>query len=69
LGCKARGARLRRALNAVYDWCRSQRHQPLAVQHAALVSRLQGHFNYFGVNGNLRCLNDLLYHAKRAWYK
>jgi len=69
LGCKTRGARLRRALNAVYDWCRSQRHQPLAVQHAALVSRLQGHFNYFGVNGNLRCSKDLLYHAKRAWYK
>src|SRR5262249_44204554 len=69
LGCQTRGPRLSRALNAVYDWCRSQRHQPLAVQHAALVSRLQGHFNYFGVNGNLRCLKDLLYHAKRAWYK
>jgi RNA-directed DNA polymerase len=69
LGCKTRCARLRRAINAVYDLCRNQRHQPLAVQHAALVSRLQGHFNYFGVNGNLRCLKDLLYHAKRAWYK
>jgi len=69
LGCKTRCARLRRAINAVYDWCRHQRHQPLAVQHAALVSRLQGHFNYFGVNGNLQCLKDLLYHTKRAWYK
>jgi len=69
LGCKTRCARHRRALKAVYDWCRGQRHQPLAVQHAALVSRLQGHFNYFGVNGNLRCLKALLYHAKRAWYK
>jgi hypothetical protein len=69
LGCKTRSARLRRAINAVYDWCRTQRHQPLAVQHAALVSRLRDHFQYFGVNGNLRCLGDLLYHAKRAWYK
>jgi RNA-directed DNA polymerase len=69
LGCKTRSARLRRAINAVYDWCRCQRHQPLVVQHAALVSRLQGHFNYFGVNGNLRCLKVLLYRAKRAWYK
>jgi hypothetical protein len=41
----------------------------LAVQHAALASRLRGHFNYFGVNGNLRSLKDLLYQAKRAWYK
>jgi hypothetical protein len=69
LGCKTRSARLRRAINAVADWCRRQRHQPLAVQHAALVSRLQGHFNYFGVNGNLRCLEALLFQAKRAWYK
>ena len=61
--------RLRRAISAVCDWCRRQRHQPLAVQHAALVRRLQGHFNYFGVNGNLRSLKVLLYHAKRAWYK
>jgi RNA-directed DNA polymerase len=69
LGCKTRSARLRRAINAVSDWCRCQRHQPLAVQHAALASRLRGHFNYFGVNGNLRSLKDLLYQAKRAWYK
>jgi len=69
LGCKTRSARLRRAINAVSDWCRRQRHQPLAVQHAALASRLQGHFNYFGVNGNLRSLKDLLYQAKRAWYR
>jgi group II intron reverse transcriptase/maturase len=69
LGCKTRGVRLRRAINAVSEWCRCQRHQPLAVQHAALASRLQGHFNYFGVNGNLRSLKDLLYQAKRAWYK
>lgn len=69
LGCKTRNARLRRAISAVYDWCRHQRHQSLAEQHAALVRRLQGHFNYFGVNGNLRCMKVLLYHAKRAWYK
>jgi len=69
LGCKTRSARLRRAIDAVSDWCRCQRHQPLAVQYAALASRLQGHFNYFGVNGNLGCLKELLYHAKRVWYK
>ena len=41
----------------------------VTITHAALVSRLQGHFNYFGVNGNLRCLKVLLYQSKRAWYK
>jgi hypothetical protein len=69
LACKTRRARLGRAIRAAYDWCRSHRHRPLAEQHAALVSRLQGHFNYFGVNGNIQSLKDLLYHAKRAWFK
>ena len=30
---------------------------------------MQGHDNYFGVNGNLRSLACLRYHARRAWYK
>jgi group II intron reverse transcriptase/maturase len=69
MACKTRRARLGRAIQAVYAWCRSQRHQVVIVQHAGLRSRLQGHFNYFGVNGNLGSLARLLYHARRAWHK
>ena len=39
------------------------------MQHAGLRRRLQGHFNYFGVNGNLKSLARLSYHAPRAWHK
>ena len=69
MACKTRRARLRRAIQAVYTWCRRQRHQEVVVQHAGLRRRLQGHFHYFGVNGNLRSLTCLLYHARRAWHK
>ncbi len=69
MACKTRRARLGRAIQAVYAWCRRHRHEEVAAQHAGLRSRLQGHFNYFGVNGNLRCLARLLWHAQRAWYK
>jgi group II intron reverse transcriptase/maturase len=69
MACKTRRARLGRAIQAVYAWCRSHRHEDVAVQHAGLRSRLQGHFNYFGVNGNLGSLACLLYHATRAWHK
>jgi group II intron reverse transcriptase/maturase len=68
LGCKTRRARQGRAISAVYDWCRSHRHRPVAEQHAALRRRIQGHFNYFGVNGNLGQLKRLAYHARRAWF-
>jgi group II intron reverse transcriptase/maturase len=66
---KTRTARLRRAITAVADWCRSHRHQSVKEQHAALTRRLQGHFNYFGVNGNLRSLQLLVYEVGRAWRK
>jgi group II intron reverse transcriptase/maturase len=69
VACKTRCARLRRAIQAVYAWCRSQRHQDVPTQHSGLRRRLQGHFNYFGVNGNLKSLTRLLYQATRAWHK
>ena len=69
MGCKTRRASLRRAKQAIYDWCRRHRHQPVEAQHAALGRRLRGHFNYFGVNGNFQSLLRLVGATKRAWYK
>jgi RNA-directed DNA polymerase len=69
MGCKTRRASLRRAKQAIYDWCRRQRQQPVEAQHAALSRRLRGHFNYFGVSGNFGSLQRLVEATKRAWYK
>jgi RNA-directed DNA polymerase len=68
-GFKTRTARLRRAITAVADWCRSHRHQSVKEQHAALTRRIEGHFNYFGVNGNLRSLKVLRRQVERVWRK
>jgi RNA-directed DNA polymerase len=68
-GFKTRRARLRRAITAVADWCRRHRHRPVKEQHAALKRRLTGHYNYFGVNGNLRSLSRLAWAAGAAWWK
>lgn len=67
--CKTRSARLRRAIQAVAEYCRGHRHDPVKEQHAALTRRLRGHFNYFGVNGNLRSLRVLLSVTQRIWCK
>jgi hypothetical protein len=69
LGMKTRKARLRKAVTAIGEFCRRHRHDPLKEQHVALTRRLNGHFNYFGVNGNLRALSVLLCYTGRAWYK
>ena len=67
--CKTRHARLRRAVQNVAEWCRRHRHLPVKAQHAALTTRIRGHFNYFGVSGNFRSLLMLVEEAKRAWFK
>jgi hypothetical protein len=68
-GCKTRRASLRRAKQAVYDWGRRQRHQPVAAQHAALWRRLRGPGKYGGVSGNVPSLRRLVEATKRAWYQ
>ena len=67
--CKTRRVSLRRAIQSVTKWCRTYRHLPVKVQHAALTRRLRGHFNYFGVSGNFRSLLLLVEATRRAWYK
>jgi group II intron reverse transcriptase/maturase len=69
LAMKTRTGRLQKAIRAIYEVCRDQRHDSVADQHLSLTRRLAGHFNYFGVNGNLRCLEALVYHTERAWFK
>jgi RNA-directed DNA polymerase len=64
---RTRGARLRRAIKAVFEWCRRHRHDSIGEQHLALKRKLIGHDNYFGVNGNARALHLLRFHASRAW--
>jgi group II intron reverse transcriptase/maturase len=67
--CRTRRARIRRAVKAAIDWCRRHRHWSVADQHAALTRRLRGHYNYFGVNGNMQCLQMLLGPIERGWRK
>lgn len=66
---RTRGARLRRAIKAVFEWCRRHRHDPIGEQHQALSRKLRGHYGYFGVDGNLEALNDLRFWTHRAWKK
>lgn len=66
---RTRSVRLRRAVNAAVEWCRSHRHDPMKEQHAALTRTLNGHYNYFGVNGNVNALVRLHFAVERAWRK
>jgi len=66
---RTRGARLRRAIKAATEWCRCHRHDSVRAQHQSLTRKLVGHYNYFGVNGNIGALQRLQYAVTCAWRK
>lgn len=69
VGCRTRSARVQRAITAASDWCRRHRHLSVHAQCTMLERKLVGHYNYFGVNGNLRSLRLVLLGVTRAWQK
>ena len=61
--------RFARALKAVSDWCRQNRHQPVAEQCEGLGRKLRGHYQYFGITGNSDALSSFHYRVQRVWRK
>ena len=61
--------RYARALAAVRDWCRKNRHRPIREQHAQLATKMRGHYAYYGVTGNVRRLSWYFHQVRRIWRK
>lgn len=66
---KTAQSRFTRALRKVTEWCRRNRHLPIATQHLALSAKVRGHYAYFGITGNARALSRFLYAVQRGWRK
>jgi group II intron reverse transcriptase/maturase len=63
-------SRFTRTLHRLSEWCRTNRHRPVAEQWERLGRKLVGHFNYFGVTGNrgrLMAVRHELYGIWRNW--
>ena len=61
--------RLRRSLRATNQWLGRNRHLPIPDQHRALWRKLRGHYAYYGITGNARCLQDFQQQVARLWKK
>jgi group II intron reverse transcriptase/maturase len=61
--------RLTRTIRRISEWCRRHRHEKISDQHAMLSSKLQGHYQYYGITGNYRALRSLHCAATRVWKK
>ena len=62
-------SRFARAVAAVNDWCRENRHRSVRDQHRHLSSVMRGHFAYYGVGGNGRRLRWFANQVVRVWRK
>ena len=61
--------RYARALVAVADWCRTNRHMSIRDQHAHLIVKMRGHYAYYGISGNIRRLRWYATAVARIWKK
>jgi RNA-directed DNA polymerase len=61
--------RFARALAAVKDWCRNNRHRKMKEQHDHLSLMMRGHYAYYGISGNGRRISWFAYQVARTWRK
>jgi len=62
-------SRYARAVKAVWEWCKRNRHRPLAEQHRRLSRAMRGHYAYYGITGNTRRLRWYAHRVQRTWYR
>jgi len=61
--------RFSRAMVAVKQWCRRNRHRPLREQCRMLSQKLRGHYGYYGIPGNSTALGRFRFEVVRIWRK
>jgi RNA-directed DNA polymerase len=59
--------RLRRGLQAVAEWCREHRHNPVDEQQKTLNAKLRGHYQYYGRPTNFHSIRQFYRQVRRIW--
>jgi RNA-directed DNA polymerase len=59
--------RQRRSIKALWKWCKENRHLSLKEQYHKLCQKLSGHYQYYGIRGNYRQLEEVYQQTIRAW--
>jgi RNA-directed DNA polymerase len=59
--------RVRRTIQALWQWCCSNRHLKVREQYRALCQKRRGHYQYYGIRGNYRLRQEVFQQAERAW--
>lgn len=60
-------SRLTGSLKRARSWCREHRHRHVAWQQRQLTRKLEGHYAYYGILGNMRSLDAFHRQVTRIW--
>ena len=66
---KTANNRFTRAIKRIKDWCRKNRHLPVADQWEKLTDKLRGHYGYYGITGNLPWISKFRIEVMKLWHK
>jgi hypothetical protein len=61
--------RYSKAVKALNEWCRTNRHRPIGEQHGKLKLKMQGHYAYYGITGNSKRIQWYAEQAEKIWQK
>jgi hypothetical protein len=66
---RTQGSRLTAKLQALRVTARQRMHAAISCQHAWLCSVLRGHYAYYGLRSNIRCLETFYQEVRRIWFR
>jgi len=69
VGRKTDSSRLKRTIAAINVWCKANRHLPMRKQWETLKAKFNGHYAYYGIRCNFRCLSEFYECAVEVWRK
>jgi hypothetical protein len=69
VGMRTEKSRLRRSLLSLQELTRRIRHDTISDQVGEINAFLRGHYAYYGVAGNLRCLVKVYRAVERYWHR
>ena len=69
VGVRTQSKRLGGSMNRVTEWCKANRHQPVTHQVKYLNAVLMGHYHYYGVTGNFKCVAAFYRHVIKTWHR
>jgi RNA-directed DNA polymerase len=69
VGRQTAKSRFTRALSKIKVYCRKTINLPLKEQWEGLKRRTQGHYQYYGIQGNSKAIGRFAHEVKRVWLK